>query len=119
MKTTKKPKTERILKMPKDHHFGIIKSISGTPGSGLAELNFTDGCSVMIESGFGLRQLAACFGASEGRGDLIQKIRGERIVYTLDDFGILAGFSPYSEFKRDYAAFLRKKKARTIGGKRK
>jgi hypothetical protein len=114
-KTKKAEKPERIMKMPKDHLFGVIKDVTGTPGSGLANLNFTDGCSVLIESGFGLRQLAACFGAEQGAGDLNRKIRGQKIVYTLDDFGILAGFSHYADFKRDYGAYLRKKNKRRVG----
>jgi hypothetical protein len=74
--------------------------------SGLWTLIFQDGRSVLVESGFGVRQLAACFGATEGSGDLLEKVVGQEIVFSTDDFGmlggidraILAGFTPIEEW---------------------
>jgi hypothetical protein len=117
-KPIKKAKKSRIeIPLPEGHFLGTMKNITGQRGSGIANLNFTDGSSVMIESGFGVRQLAACYGADMFEGDLIDKIRGQQIVYTVDDFGILAGFSPYSEFKKDYAEHLRNKR-KSKGGRK-
>jgi hypothetical protein len=62
--------------------------------SGLWTLIFEDGSSAHIESGFGVRSLAACFGATEGTGDLMEKIEGEEIVFGVDDFGIVEWFIP-------------------------
>lgn len=70
----------------------------GAMMSGLWTLHFEDGTSVHLESGFGVRQLAACFGAHEGTGDLQEKIKGQEIVYTEDAFGILEGFTPAEEW---------------------
>jgi len=68
--------------------------------SGLWTLHFESGRSVMISSGYGVRQLAACFGAKEGSGDLLEKIVGRDIVYSTDDLmGIeIEGFTPTDEW---------------------
>lgn len=76
----------------------IISSITGHPMSGLWTLLFESGAHAHIESGYGVRQLAACFGATEGSGDLLEKIAGQEIVYSLDDFGVLEGFTPIAEW---------------------
>lgn len=79
--------TETILK-------GTIASIGGHPMSGLWTLQFDDGSLVHIESGYGVRALASCFGATEGAGDLLEKIIGKEIYYSVDAFGVLEGSRP-------------------------
>ena len=78
---------------------GIIKGLTGHPMSGLWQLRFEDGHVAHIESGFGVRQLASCFGATEGTGDLLEKIVGQEIVYSVDEFGVLEGFAPIEEWE--------------------
>jgi len=73
--------------------FGTISGLSGHPMSGLWMLEFEDTNPVFIESGYGVRTLAQAFGATEGKGDLLEKIKGKRIRFTCDAFGILEGFS--------------------------
>ena len=79
---------------------GTIIRISGHPMSGLWHLNIS-GRIVHIESGYGVRNLAYCFGATEGTGDLQEKIIGQEIVYTVDDFGVLEGFTPIGDWEGD------------------
>ena len=78
---------------------GTIAAISGHPMSGLWSLHFEDGTSCHIESGFGVRQLAACFDAHEGSGDLQDKIEGQDIIYSVDAFNMLCGFTPAHEWE--------------------
>ena len=77
--------------------FGTISGLSGHPMSGLWMLEFEDAAPVAIESGYGVRQLAACFGATEGSGDILEKIKGKRIRFSRDWVGVLEGFSPVDE----------------------
>jgi hypothetical protein len=77
---------------------GTISTLSGHPMSGLWTLHFADGRSVLIESGHGVRQLAHAFGAREGTGDLLEKIAGQEVVYSTDDLGLLAAFTPAAEW---------------------
>ena len=76
---------------------GVISGISGHPMSGLWTLHFEDGKAAHIGSGYGVRQLAACFGATEGSGDLLDKIKGQEIYYSVDAFGVLEAFTPVGE----------------------
>jgi hypothetical protein len=81
---------------------GRVATIAGLAyrfPEGIATLYFKDGSSVFVESGIGLRALARCFGAREGGGDLLRKIRNRRIVYILDEFGVMVGFTPASRWK--------------------
>ena len=78
-------------------HKGTIATISGHPMSGLWSLIFEDGDVVHIGSGYGVRNLAAAFGATEGSGDLLEKIAGQEIYYSTDDFGVLEAFTPVDE----------------------
>lgn len=85
---------------------GRIVGLSGDPMSGLwllelEEMAYDEGVPlypvtvfVPIESGYGVRTLAACFGATEGTGDLLEKIVGREIEYEVDDLGILLRFAP-------------------------
>ena len=76
---------------------GRIIGLIATPGSGLYELEIEhtveDGY-VPIESGYGMRTLAAAFGATEGAGDLLEKIIGREIEYEVDSMGIMLRFAP-------------------------
>lgn len=86
--------SEQILK-------GTIAGLSGHPMSGLWTLHFEEGGSVHIGSGYGVRTLSACFGASEGSGDLLEKIVGKEIFYSTDAFGVLEAFTPVEEADGD------------------
>lgn len=83
----------------------VIAGLHGHPMSGLWHLQFESGAAAGIESGYGVRQLAACFGATEGKGDLLEKIRGKEIFYSVDVFGVLCAFTPVEnapQEMRDY-----------------
>ena len=79
-------------------HIGTIDTVMGHPMSGMWTLTFTDGPVVHVDSGYGVRQLAAAFGATEGAGDLIPKTKGQKIVYSADIFDVLACFTPISDW---------------------
>ena len=79
---------------------GTIRRISGHPMSGLWQLliDTEEGIEVVhIESGTGVRALASCFGASEGSGDLEEKIIGQEIFFSTDCMGVMEGFTPVDE----------------------
>ena len=78
---------------------GTIAGVSGHPMSGLWTLHFEDGKSCHIESGYGMRQLASCFNAHEGTGDIQEKIAGQELVYSVDEFGVLCGFTPLDDWE--------------------
>ena len=75
-----------------------IRGLSYQFPSGLATLHLEepDGStpSVYVEAGAGLRALASCYGATEGSGDLLEKIVGQEIVYDTDSMGVLEAFTP-------------------------
>ena len=73
---------------------GTISGLSGHPMSGLWTLHFEEGPPAFIESGYGVRALADCFGATEFSGDLMEKIKGQRIVYVTDFLGVMEWFAP-------------------------
>ena len=66
---------------------------------GIATMVMDDGRMVFVESGMGLRGLARCFGATEGKGDLFDKIKGQEILYTVDFMNVLVGFTPANELQ--------------------
>ena len=76
-----------------------ITTLSGYPMSELWTLHFSNGAVVHIESGHGVRQLAAAFDASEGFGDLVDKIAGQEIIYSTDAVGVLEAFTPIAEWE--------------------
>lgn len=86
--------SERILK-------GTIAGLSGHPMSGLWTLHFEDGSSAHISSGYGVRNLSRAFGASEGSGDLLEKIVGKEIFYSIADWGEMEAFTPVDEADGD------------------
>lgn len=69
-----------------------IDTISGHPLSGLWTLHFTDGYACFIESGYGVRNLAACFDADPS--NLLEKIHGQEIVFSVDGLNLICGFTP-------------------------
>jgi hypothetical protein len=75
-----------------------IEGISGHPMSGLWMLMLSTG-PVHIESGTGVRALAAAFGATEGSGDLLEKITGKDIVFSVDFLNVMEGFTPYESWE--------------------
>lgn len=75
-----------------------IAGVSGHPMSGLWMIAFQSGRIAHLESGHGTRQLAACFGATEGSGDLNEKLVGQDIYWSPDEFGIFAGFTPAEDW---------------------
>lgn len=75
---------------------GTIVNLSGHPMSGLWTLLFDNGFA-HIQSGYGVRQLASAFGATEGTGDLLEKFVGQEVYYSTDDFGVLEAFTPVDE----------------------
>ena len=73
---------------------GKITNFHVNKGSGLATVEIeTKGHKVefvKIESGFGLRQIGRVFGS-------LQDAIGQRIEYTVDEFGIMTGFNAVEE----------------------
>jgi hypothetical protein len=61
---------------------GTIKQLKGEPGSGLAELFFEDGSSVLVEN-YGVRQLFDAFEDAE---------KPHRIKYSVNKHNIMTGF---------------------------
>lgn len=77
---------------------GTIRTLAGHPLSGLWQLVFESGHVVHVESGVGVRVLAAAFDATMGAGDLLEKIAGQEIIYCVDELGVLDGFTPVDEW---------------------
>jgi hypothetical protein len=77
---------EKRLK-PNRFYTKRIKDFYINGGSGLAEIEFMDGSIALIESGFGLRQIAGCFGS-------LSNAIGKKILFKINEWGVMAGFSP-------------------------
>ena len=100
-----------------ENHRGYIVGIGGHPMSGLWQLRLEPSdlespVSVYIESGTGVRALAAAFGATEAAGDLQDKIKGQAIVFSVDHMGILEGFTPAADW--DEAEYQREEYANEV-----
>jgi hypothetical protein len=80
--------------MKKHGKVGTIAGLDYRFPSGIAVLAFTNGKIVYVESGCGLRTLASCFGATEGKGDLVEKILGRKIRYETDFMNVMEWFVP-------------------------
>ena len=78
---------------------GTIAGLEGHPMSGLWQIYFEDGEMAHIESGMGVRALACAFDAREGSGDLLEKIKGQEIMYSVDFMGVMEGFTPIDEWE--------------------
>ena len=83
--------------MKKHGKVGTIAGLDYQFPSGLALLAFTNGKLVYVESGCGLRSLAWCFGAIEGKGDLLEKIVGRKIRYETDCMNVMEWFAPLED----------------------
>ena len=92
---------EKVLK-------GTIAGISGDPRSPFWTLHFEDGSAALFGFGDGVRQLAACFGATEGSGDLLEKIKGKEIFYSVSYLRVMDGFSPIEEASAELLELFRK-----------
>ena len=79
--------------MKKHGKVGTIAGLDYQFPSGIALLAFTNGKLVYVESGCGLRSLASCFGAIEGKGDLLEKIVGRKIRYETDCMNVMEWFA--------------------------
>jgi len=80
--------------MKKHTKVGTIAGLDYQFPSGIAVLAFTNGKVVYVESGCGLRALASCFGATEGKGDLQERILGRKIRYETDFMNVMEWFAP-------------------------
>jgi hypothetical protein len=76
---------------------GTIMAIDYTPGSGMATLVMLDGSLAHISSGIGMRSLEAAFGDEENGQPSPYDAIGHTISYTVDQFGIMQGFSDQPE----------------------
>ena len=79
--------------MKKHGKVGTIAGLDYQFPSGIAVLAFTSGKVVYVESGCGLRSLASCFGATESKGDLQEKILGRKIRYETDFMNVMEWFA--------------------------
>lgn len=66
---------------------GRITGFGGSLGSGIAFVLFDDGCVALVESSYGLRQIAHAFGSLEGAV-------GKTIEYEVDALGLMESFAP-------------------------
>ena len=70
--------------------FGRIKEISGPVGSGLLQVYFDDGSLCHIESGYGVRTIAQCYGS-------LHEAKGKVIGYYTDSFNMMVCFEPVDD----------------------
>ncbi len=78
---------------------GTIQGFSGSWGSGLGYL-VIDGRPVPCENAQTVRCLDAAFGNVIAPGHTVDNraVHGREIVYSVDDFGMLLGFSPIEDW---------------------
>lgn len=78
---------------------GTIEAFHGSWMSGLAEL-VIDGMPIMCDNGPTGRALCGAFDAA-GAGHTINNdaIAGKEVVYSVDDMGMLLGFTPVEEWE--------------------
>ena len=69
---------------------GKIERISGSMGSGLWQVYFEDGASCHIESGYGVRAIAQCYGN-------LHDAQGKLIRYCTDSFDVMTCFEPIED----------------------
>ena len=73
---------------------GTISGISGHPMSIRWTLHFEGLDTCKIKAGAGIQALAKAFGVVEGKGDLLEKIKGRTIYYSVNALSILEKFTP-------------------------
>jgi hypothetical protein len=85
---------------------GKIKEFGGSWQSGLGQLTIerADGLTVAVpcENGATVRALDGCFGDVIGAGhtaSIPEHAQDVEVVYSVDDFGILLGFTPVAEWE--------------------
>ena len=76
-----------------------IEGVLDAEESGAYKIVFQDDSFATINSGSQLEQLAICFGATVGAGDLQEKLRGQKVVYCMTMQRELRGFTPYNEWE--------------------
>lgn len=78
---------------------GVIEGFSGNWMSGLGYL-IIDGVPVMCENAPTVRSLDECFGDVIAPGHTVnsEAINGKEVIYSVDDMGILMGFTPVAEW---------------------
>lgn len=79
---------------------GIIDAFGGSYGSGIATI-VIDGQPVMCENTSTVRALDACFGdvITDAHSVNEKAFVGQRIVFSMDNMGLLDGFTPWDEYK--------------------
>lgn len=79
---------------------GKLEAFSGFWGSGIGFL-VIDGVPIPCENGATVRALEACFGnvvMSDHRASS-ENFKGREVVFLVDDFGLLLGFTPIEEWQ--------------------
>lgn len=69
---------------------GRIKKINGPIGSGLWQVYFDDGSFCHIESGYGVRTIAQCYGS-------LHEAQGKVIGYHTNSFNMMICFEPVDD----------------------
>ncbi len=79
---------------------GTLKGFSGNWQSGLATLHFYGRPSIHCENAPTARALDACFGDVIAHGHTVDSsaIDGKEVIYSVDDMGILYGFTPVEDW---------------------
>lgn len=72
-------------------HRNTIAAVA--PLGGMARLTFQDATFVLVDGGYGLRQLVNVFEAED-----ITQLSGKEIAFWMDDHNILQGFLPWKEW---------------------
>jgi hypothetical protein len=80
--------------------FGRIKDINGPWDSGLWQVYFYDGTFCHIESGYGVRTIAQCYGN-------LQNAIGKSISYGTDYLNVMTCFKPIEDEYGDINASQR------------
>lgn len=78
---------------------GTIEGFGGSWGSGIGYL-VIDGKPIPCENAQTVRSLDACFGNVISAGHSVNNdaIKGKEVVYSVDSFGMLLGFTPVEDW---------------------
>jgi hypothetical protein len=77
---------------------GTLTGFSGSWMSGIGQLIFSDRPAVMCENAQTVRSLQACYGDVIDKGHTASIKSPREIVYSVDDVGLLLGFTPVDEW---------------------